>query len=181
MTTKADFSAEEWDVLRRGLVAGEEAVRAAGPTGWFNRFKESRALKREWKSILDRYGHTLLAQDLIGAEGQSPIEGVQLKQDEIGPFIDTSVDACKAAAAVLAKADPVDHEIYVDVAIELAETAALAAQERGQDAAVSAAESVVLRRVAHAFGRSEYEPPKNADPRASAKFGQDAARRGEYE
>ena len=30
MSTKADFSAEEWDALRRGLVAGEEAVRAGG-------------------------------------------------------------------------------------------------------------------------------------------------------
>ena len=181
MTTKADFTAEEWDALRRGLVAGEEAVRAAAPHGWFNRFKESRALKREWKSILERYGHTLLAQDLIGAEGQAPIESVQLRQDEVGPFIDKSVAACKAAAAIMAKADPHDAELYADVAIELAETAALATQERGQDTAVSAAEGVVLRRVAHAFGRSEYEPPKNTDPRSSANFAQDASRRGEYE
>jgi hypothetical protein len=181
MTTKADFTAEEWDVLRRGLVAGEEAVRAAAPSGWFNRFKESRALKREWKSIVDRYGHTLLAQDLIGAEGQAPIESVQLKQDEIGPFIDKSVEACKAAAAIMAKADPRDAELYADVAIELAETAAVAAQERGQDALVSPAEAVVLRRVAHAYGRADYEPPKDLDPRHSADFAQDAARRGEYE
>ena len=181
MTTKADFTAEQWDVLRRGLVAGEEAVRAAAPSGWFNRFKESRALKREWKSILERYGHTLLAQDLIGAEGQAPIESVQLEQDQVGPFIDKSVEACKAAAAIMAKADPHDAELYADVAIELAETAAVAAQERGQDALVSPAEAVVLRRVAHAFGRADYEPPKNADPRHSANFAQDASRRGEYE
>jgi hypothetical protein len=181
MTTKADFTADEWDALRRGLVAGEEAVRAAAPSGWFNRFKESRALKREWKSIVDRYGHTQLAQDLIGAEGQAPIESIQLKQDEVGPFIDKSIEACRTAAAILAKGDPHDAELYGDVAIELAETAAMAASERGQDTAVSQAEAVVLRRIAHAFGRAEYEPPKNTDPRASANFAQDASRRGEYE
>jgi len=181
MTTKADFTAEEWNALRRGLVAGEEAVRAAAPHGWFNRLKESRALKREWKSILERYGHTALAQDLIGAEGQAPIDSVKLDQDQVGPFIDASVAACKAAAAIMAKADPHEAELYGDVAIELAETAAVAAQERGQDALVSPAEAIVLRRVAHAFGRSEYEPPKNADPRSSADFGQDASRRTQYE
>ncbi len=181
MTTKADFSADEWDALRRGLVAGEEAVRAAAPSGWFNRFKESRALKREWKSIVERYGHTLLAQDLIGAEGEAPIESVKLEQEEVGPFIDKSIAACKAAAAIMAKADPRDAELYADVAIELAETAAVAAQERGQGMLVSPAEAVVLRRVAHAFGRSEYEPPKDQDPRGSANFAQDASRRGQYE
>ena len=181
MTTKADFSADEWDALRRGLVAGEEAGRAAAPSGWFNRFKESRALKREWKSIVERYGHTLLAQDLIGAEGEAPIESVKLEQEEVGPFIDKSIAACKAAAAIMAKADPRDAELYADVAIELAETAAVAAQERGQGMLVSPAEAVVLRRVAHAFGRSEYEPPKDQDPRGSANFAQDASRRGQYE
>lgn len=182
MTTKADYATGEWDALRRGLVAGEEAVRAAAPTGWFGRFKESRALKREWKSILERYGNTQLAQDLAGAEGDSPIASVQIDADQVDAFVTSSVEACKAAAAILAaKADPRDAEAYADVAIELAETAALANQERGSDHLISPAEVVVLRRVAHAFGRTEYEPPKDADPRASATFAQEASRTANYE
>ena len=182
MTTKADYTAEEWAILRKGLVAGEEAVRAAAPSGWFGRFKESRALKREWKSILERYGHTALAQDLIGAEGDTPLEGVKLEEGQVGPFIDASVAACTAAAVlVAAKADPRDAEVYADVAIELAETAALAHQERGEDQQVARAESVVLRRIAHAFGRTDYEPPKDTDATSQARFAQEASRNQNYE
>jgi hypothetical protein len=182
MTTKADYTVEEWAVLRKGLVAGEEAVRAASPSGWFGRRKESRALEREWKSILERYGHTALAQDLIGAEGHAPVESVKLEEGQVGPFIDASVEACRAAAAVIAaKADPLDGEIYADVAIELAETAALAHQERGADQQVARAEAIVLRRVAHAFGRTDYEPPTDTDATGQARFAQQASRNQNYE
>ncbi|MEI8332807.1 MAG: hypothetical protein WCH74_02975 [Chloroflexota bacterium] len=182
MTTKADYTAEEWEILRKGLVAGEEAVRAASPSGWFGRFKESRALKREWKGVLERHGDTALAQDLIGAEGHAPVESVKLEEGQAGPFIDASVDACKAAAALIAaKADPRDAEAYADVAIELAETAALAHQERGSDQQVATAEAIVLRRIAHAFGRTDYEPPTDADATSQALFAQKASRNQNYE
>jgi hypothetical protein len=182
MTTKADYTAEEWAILRKGLVAGEEAVRAASPSGWFGRRKESRALEREWKSILERYGHTALAQDLVGAEGDAPIESVKLEEGQIGPFIDASVEACKAAATIIAaKADPRDAEIYADVAIELAETAAFAHLERGADQQTARAEAIVLRRIAHAFGRTDYEAPVDTDSTGGANFAQQASRNQNYE
>jgi hypothetical protein len=156
MTTKADFTPEEWAILRKGLVAGEEAVRAAAPKGWYGRMKESRALKREWKSILDLYGHMDLARDLVGTEGEVPVEQVKLEEGEAGPFIDASLEACRAAARVISsKGDPRNAEIYADVAMHLAETAAMA---HGGSEETQHAEALVLRRVAAAFGRTDYEP-----------------------
>ena len=157
---RTDFTDEEWAVLRRGLVAGEEAVRAAGPSGWFGRFKESRALKREWKSVEERYGHTALAQSLLAEEGGSPIASVRIEEGKAEDFITGAVASCRAAAAVLtAKVDAHDAEVYVDVAMELAETAALADREKGSDQKVSRGEGIILRRIAEAFGRTEYEAP----------------------
>jgi len=161
MTTKADYTAEEWAIIRRGLVAGEEAVRAASPSGWYGRHKESRALKREWKTILEHYGHTALAQDLVGADGEAPIASIQLEEGQAGPFIDASIEACKAAATVIAsKADPRDADVYANVAMELAETAALA--HAGSDDQTAHAEALVLRRIASAFRIADYEPPSGA-------------------
>jgi len=160
MTSRTDFTDEEWAALRRGLVAGEEAVRAAAPSGWFGRFKESRALKREWKLLEERYAQSDLAKQLIGEEGRAPVASVRLEEGQTDAFIASSLEACRAAAAVLAaKAEPVMASTYVDVALELAETAAMAAQEQGAQDAVSRAEAIVLRRVAEAFGRRDYEVP----------------------
>jgi hypothetical protein len=164
MTSRADFTDEEWAALRRGLVAGEEAVRAAAPSGWFGRFKESRALKREWKHLEERYGHTDLAKELIGEEGKAPVGSVRLEEGQTDAFIAGSIEACRAAAAILgAKAEPHMAAAYVDVALELAETAALAAQEQGSPDPISRAEAIVLRRVAEAFGRRDYEVPGHGD------------------
>ena len=164
MTSRTDFTDEEWAALRRGLVAGEEAVRAAAPSGWFGRFKESRALKREWKHLQERYGHSDLAKELISDEGEAPIASVRLEEGQVDAFIASAVGACRAAAAVLdAKVEPQKAAVYVDVALELAETAALATQEQGSPDAIALAEAIVLRRVAEAFGRRDYEVPGRGD------------------
>jgi hypothetical protein len=160
MTSRTDFTDEEWAALRRGLVAGEEAVRAAGPSGWFGRFKESRALKREWKRLEERSEGSDLVRDLIAEEGRAPIASVRLEEGATDAFIADSLEACRAAARILAaKVEPVMAAAYVDVALELAETAALAAPEQGSPEPVSHAESIVLRRVAEALGRHDYEAP----------------------
>ncbi len=160
MTGRTDFSDDEWAALRRGLVAGEEAVRAAAPSGWFGRFKESRALKREWKLLEERYGGSDLARELIGEEGKAPIASVRIEEGGTDAFIADALAACRAASTVLAaKVDPVMAATYVDVALELAETAATAAQEGGSQDPVSRAEAIVLRRIAEAFGRRDYQVP----------------------
>ena len=156
MTTKADFTPEEWATLRRGIVAGEEAVRAAAPSGWYGRLKESRALKREWKTILEIYGDTELARDLVGTDGDAPIEPIELKEGEAGEFIEANLQACRDAARIItSKGDPRQAEIYGNVVLHLAETAAMA---HGGNAETQAAEALVLRRIAAAFGRTDYEP-----------------------
>jgi hypothetical protein len=160
MTSRTDFTDEEWAALRRGLVAGEEAVRAAAPSGWFGRFKESRALKREWKHLEERFAGSDLARELIAEEGRTPIASVRLEEGATDAFIAGSLEACRAAATVLsARVEPVMAATYVDIALELAETAALATQEQGSPDRVSHAEAIVLRRIAEALGRRDYEVP----------------------
>ncbi len=171
MASRTDFTDEEWSALRRGLVAGEEAVRAAGPTGWFGRFKESRALKREWTSLVERYGQTDMAKALIAEEGSAPIASIRIEEGKADAFIRDAIAACRSAAAILAaKVEPHGAEIYVDVAIELAETAALADAGHGKQEGITRAEAIVLRRVAEAFGRSDYQAPRSGDLRVDGSL-----------
>ncbi len=172
MTGRTDFTDDEWAALRRGLIAGEEAVRAAAPTGWFGRFKESRALKREWKTLAERYGEAPLAQALILEEGLDPTASVKVQEGTTDAFIDERVAACSAAAAVLtAKVDPHAAAIYVDVAMELAETAALADLGHGKQDSITRPEAIVLGRIAAAFGRTDYQAPGSGEGELDASFG----------
>jgi hypothetical protein len=172
MAGMTDFTDDEWSALRRGLIAGEEAVRAAAPTGWFGRFKESRALKREWKTLADRYGESPLAQKLILEEGLDPSASVKVEEGATDAFIEERIATCRAAAAILkAKVQPLGAEIYVDAAIELAETAALADLGHGKQDSITRSEAIVLGRVAEAFGRAGYQPPGSGEGPLDPSFG----------
>ncbi len=171
MTGRTDFTDDEWAALRLGLIAGEEAVRAAAPTGWFGRFKESRALKREWKTLAERYGDSPLAQALILEEDVDPTATVRVEEGAAGAFIDERIAACHAAAAVLAtKVDPRAAEVYVTAAIDLAETAALADLGHGKQDSMTRAEKIVLDRIAVAFGRKDYQAPGAGDEALDPSF-----------
>jgi hypothetical protein len=171
MTGRTDFTDDEWAALRRGLIAGEEAVRAAAPTGWFGRFKESRALKREWKTLAEHHGASPLAQTLLLEEDVDPTASVRVEEGQTDAFINERIAACAAAAAILAaKVEPGAAEIYVNAAIELAETAALADLGHGKQDSITRAESIVLNRVATAFGRKDYQAPGAGGEEVDASF-----------
>lgn len=162
MTTKSDFTQDEWQLLLDVPPAVGTAVMYAGRSG-LGSIKESLAMA---SSILGaRHGHEgielieALSDARVKDGEKSSIETLSspyrgLSDEEI---LRDAVGKCSQAADLLAeKAAPSEMEAYVNWAIEVAEQVALAAKEGGflgiGGERVSAQEMKALDAIRKAFG-----------------------------
>ncbi len=161
MSTRTDYSAEEWDAIRRTPAEAVVAIEQSSKSGFMGRRRERKATEKSFKEAIANFAGLGLIDAIVAAKDE---EGVLLDalraSDE--PLIDKVIEtATHARRALDAKATREEREAYVNTVLEAAEAAALAAGDRSDDSKVSRAEAILLGRIAAALGRPGYEPPQD--------------------
>jgi len=125
MTTKADFSEEEWKQVLEGPTAAGMLVITAEHGGTF---RETLSMAKVYAEARQHHGQSALLDEIVAAKPavdharyHSPEE---VKQASVGHIRD-------AVALVGAKAEPQELSEYKAFIVNLAETVARAHQEHG--------------------------------------------------
>ncbi len=161
MSTRSDYTADEWEAIRRAPAEAVIAVEQASPSGYLGRRREHKAAEKEFGLAIVQYAGMGLVDAIVAAKDE---EGRLVDALRAGgePMVDTAVEtAARARRAIHAKGTTEELEAYVNAIIATIEAVAMASGERGEADKVSTAESLLLRRLAGALGRPEYEPPKD--------------------
>src|SRR5512145_1304050 len=133
MTTKADYTAEEWDLLTRGPFTAAMAVVAASPSGPIGVIKELSAVGRVLQEASQSGETNALVNALVsdvkaGYRPSGMTEQVQ-RPEEIK---DLALRTCQDVAALLARKAPVSEaEGFKRWLLTAAQQAAEAAKEGG--------------------------------------------------
>jgi hypothetical protein len=135
MTTKADFTDEEWDRLGRGPLVAGMAISIADPGGPIETLKETSAALRTIVDAAQTGGHGDLVRALaadVAAKAQNrqnPLAGFSAKGAGAREAI---LDELRAVYALLVeKATPEEVEQYREWLKTASQQAALAAKEGG--------------------------------------------------
>jgi hypothetical protein len=159
MSTRVDYSIDEWEAIRRTPAEAVIAVEQASPSGFFGRRRERAAVQRGFDAAIARFSGLELVEAIVAARDE---EGRLVEALRAGgeSYLDTAVEtAARARSAIAAKGTRQELEAFGAAVLETAEAVALAAGERGKTGKLSPAEALLLRRLATALGRSGYEPP----------------------
>jgi hypothetical protein len=161
MTTRADFSEEEWATLVRSPMVAGMAITLADPGGPIEVVKETSAVL---KFAIGSTGEQ--RDDLVGELARSLREMAEQRQNPVGDFKPRGAMAAKeildelsrANEIVSAKATPEEAEAYRAWILESAQRAADAAKEGGfmgfRAERVSEGERGMLEQVRSALGMS---------------------------
>jgi hypothetical protein len=161
MTTKADFSEEEWATLVRSPMVAGMAITLADPGGPIEVVKETSAVL---KFAIGSSGEQ--RDDLVGELARSMRELAEQRKNPVGDFKPRGAMAAKeildelsrANGIVSAKATPEEAEAYRAWILESAQRAADAAKEGGfmgfRAELVSEGEKEMLEQVRSALGMS---------------------------
>jgi hypothetical protein len=133
MTTKADFTDEEWAALRRAPLVAGMAITLADPGGPVEVFKETTAVLKDVLATGESRG------DLVGEAASDLRELAQKHEKPLGDFKPRGADAGvqvldelgRVRAIVDAKASPDESEAFRKWLMECAQRAAEAAKEGG--------------------------------------------------
>jgi hypothetical protein len=135
MTTKADFTEEEWERLGRAPLVAGMAISIADPGGPFETLKETSAALRTVVEAAQTGGHGDLVQALaadVAAKAQhrqNPLAGFSTKGANAREAI---LDELRAVYALLVeKTTPEEVEEYREWLKTASQQAALAAKEGG--------------------------------------------------
>jgi hypothetical protein len=161
MSTRSDYTADEWEAIRRTPAEAVIAVEQASPSGFFGRRRERKAEEKGFAQAIAQYAGLGLIDAIVAAKDE---EGRLVDSLRAGgePMVDRAVDtAGKARRAIQAKGTRQELEAFVGAILGTAEAVALAAGEGGEADKISEPEAILLRRIASALGKSEYEPPKD--------------------
>jgi hypothetical protein len=158
MTTKADYTAEEWELLTRGPFMAAMAVVAASPSGPIGVIKELSAVGKALQEASQSGETNALINALVSnvKAGYRPSGTVEPGQrpEEIK---DLALKTCQEVAALLAhKAPAPEAEGFKRWLLTVAQQAAEAAKEGGflgiGGVRISAAEQAVLAELAGRLG-----------------------------
>jgi hypothetical protein len=157
MTTKSDYTPEEWTLLMQAPMMAAMNVIAASPSGPIGATQEMMAVtSMELGAAEKASGNELIAAvatEFKETKGKAAkVEG--LKADELKS---RSLDACRQVAALLdQKSTPEEATAFKQWLLGMARSAASAAKEGGfmgiGGTAVTAAETAALNEVAEALG-----------------------------
>jgi hypothetical protein len=146
MTTKADFTPEEWTTVLKGPPAAGTIVATAAHGGTF---RESFALSKAYTDARAQHGESELLDEIVDAKPKmdhtlyhSPEE---LRKAGLGHIRD-------AMALLESKATTEERDEYRQFVVNLANKVAEAHKEHGQS--VSSAESEAIQEITEALGAS---------------------------
>ena len=162
MSKRADYTAEEWEAIRRAPAESVVAIEQASPSGFWGRHKEKKEARRTFKDVIAQHGSLELIAEIVAARDAEGalIDEIDAGGDSlVGQAIET---ASKARAALVAHATLEEREAYCLSVLRLSENVAGAAGE-GDQVNVSGPEVMFLRRLAGALGQPDYEPPADDD------------------
>lgn len=160
MSTRADYTVEEWESIRRTPSEAVVAVEQASPSGFLGRRQERRATEKGFREAIAQFEGLELI-DAIVAASEEEDRYVDALRGGAAPLADAAVTTASAARrAVDANGTREEAEAFASAVIMTCERVALAGDERGEDTVISRAEALVLRRLGNALGLAGYEPPK---------------------
>jgi hypothetical protein len=144
MAAKADFTEEEWELLREGpATAGMIVLLASGGGS----FRETWALAKTFAEARQKQGASQLLDELLENRPDVPRFGSAEEAEREG------LDRIGRAVALLEqKATPDDVEAYKQFTLEVADRVAAAHKEEGQ--AVSGGESEAIAKITAALSPS---------------------------
>jgi hypothetical protein len=120
MASRADFTAQEWETLEKGVVGAGLMVTVAD-RGFFDTFKEAGALARHLAEARENNASPLVRE--LG-EAQGSGFGLTDSPDEVER---ETTEALRAAVGTLQSKAPEELEAYRQLALEVAQSVAAAA------------------------------------------------------
>lgn len=144
MTAKADFTEEEWNVVREGPAAAGVLVLMAQGGG---SFRETWALAKTYAEARKQPGESQLLDELASEKPDVERHSTREEQESQG-----LKGLGEAIALVEQKATPDDVEAYRTFVLAVARRVAEAHEEEGQP--ISAAEREAIDKVASTIGAS---------------------------
>jgi hypothetical protein len=160
MSTRTDYTVDEWEMIRRAPAEALIAIEQASPSSFLGRRRERKAEERGFGEVVKQFAGLGLIDAIVAARNE---EGPLIEALRAGgeSMIETAVDSAgKARRAIQAKGTRQELEAYTNAILQMAEAVAMASGERGEAEKVSAAEALLLRRIAGALGNTAYEAPK---------------------
>jgi hypothetical protein len=142
MTTKADFTEEEWNVVREGPAAAGVLVLMAQGGG---SFRETWALAKSYAEARKQPGQSQLLDELASEKPDVERHSTREEQESEG-----LKGLSEAIALLEQKATPEDVEAYRAFVLAVARRVAEAHEEEGQP--ISAAEQAAIDKVASTIG-----------------------------
>jgi hypothetical protein len=128
MTSKADFTEQEWDTLQKAVAGGGLLV-SVSDRGFFDTFKEAGALAKHLNQA--REGHESdLVRELSGMRGTG--FGLTASPGEVER---ETLEALGSATAILREKAPEELEAYRSFVLDVADSVAEAAKGVGAGAA----------------------------------------------
>jgi hypothetical protein len=124
MTSKADFTEEEWETLQKG-VTGAGLLVSVSDRGFFDTFKEAGALAKHVNEARESHDNELI-RELAAVKGSG--FGLTTKSDEVEKETD---EALRSALSVLRQKAPGDVEAYRSFVLDVAQSVAAAAKGVG--------------------------------------------------
>lgn len=157
MSTRSDYTDEEWAAIRQTPATAAIAMERASPSGFLGRRRERKAQERGFAAVMSAYAGIGLVDAVVAAAEE---EGRLLDtlRDTDRPLVDEAIaNAAAARRAIEAKGSREELEAYQISVIGICEDVAVADQEQGHGN-LSPAEAILLQRLAEALGRPDYTP-----------------------
>ncbi len=162
MSARADYTAEEWQLIRRAPAEAVIAIEQASPSGFRGRRRERKAAATGFAAAISQFAGLGLVDALVAAQDD---EGalVDALRSSGEPLIETAVETAGRARQIIeTRGSREELEAFTATILGTCEAVARASGEHGEALNTSRAEAMLLRRLADALGRDDYEPP--ADP-----------------
>jgi len=136
MVTKSDFTAEEWNVIRRAPFMAGLVVVVASPSGPFGVMKEMFAVGKTLAEVKQRGAASEVARALVAdletPEGRQLGTPTELQGKTPEQLRTAALEACRQAAAVVGqKVQPAEAQAFAQWLVSVGQKVAEAAKEGG--------------------------------------------------
>ncbi len=172
MTSKINFTTDEWQVICDAPLAVGAAVAIAAPSGVMGSIKEGIALVNSMMHAAQRHPHNQLIQDVVpkGVSREkidlwTKVARTMMQQSDSTRLTSAALETCQRVAVILqSKADPQEADEFKRWLLEVGEDVARAAKEGGDvGTKISPQEAEVLSTLSSALGVTYMPSPPSSE------------------
>jgi hypothetical protein len=146
MTTKADFTEEEWDTVREGPTSAGMIVTTAERGGTF---REVFAMAKAYTEARQEHGSSELLDAIVSHKPETDRTRAHSPEEMKEHGLQNIRDAVALVAAKATPAELGDYRLFV---VSLAKRVAAAKKEKGSEDGISAAEAAAIGEIEGALG-----------------------------